>query len=101
VQPVPVHPGDRIDIDAEGVVHDREPFDEPFLVVERAVRDAHVDDGGQVQPGEEPADDQVGGADQQAQPGTEVRRREVRAGQGVGEEDCIPGDVIDLHNEPP
>ena len=97
VQPVPVHPGDRIDVDAEGVVHERDGLDEPLLVVERAVRDPHVDDGRQVQPADEPDDDEIGRADQQARPGADVRRREKHAGQRVGKNDRVADSVINFH----
>ena len=63
VEPVPVNPGDRVHVDAEGVVHERDGLDEPLLVVERAMGDAHVDHAGQVHAADEPARHEVGRAD--------------------------------------
>ena len=59
MQAMAIHPGDRINVEPEDVVHDRDAFDEPFLVVERAMRDPHVKNIGQIQPRQEPADDKV------------------------------------------
>ena len=39
MQSMAVHPGDRIDIESEGVIHDGDGFDEPFLVIKRPVGD--------------------------------------------------------------
>jgi len=44
VQPMAIHPGDGIDVNAEGIVHDREALYEPFLVIECAMGDPHVND---------------------------------------------------------
>src|SRR4026208_2146880 len=101
VKSVSVDPGDRIDVDPERVVHDRERLDEPLLVVEGAMGDPHVDHGGQVQPAEEPANHEVSGADQQARPGADRGRREGHAGQRIDEDDRVPDEVIALHEEPP
>jgi hypothetical protein len=64
VEPVPVHPGDRIDVDPEGVVHHREGFQEPLFIVECAMGNSHMNDRRQIQPGDEPAGNQINCADQ-------------------------------------
>jgi hypothetical protein len=101
VQAVAIHPGDGIDVDAEGVVHEREALDEPFLVVERAMRDPHVNHAGEVQAGEEPADDEVCHADPQPRPGAEMGRREIRRSRRIAQQTCITDRVVDLHELPP
>ena len=100
VEPVPVDPTDRIHVDAEGVVHDRDGLDEPVLVVERAMRDPHVDHAGQVHAADEPAHHEVRRADQQADPGTDIGRCEVHAGQRIGQDERPTRDVVDLHRVP-
>src|SRR5580658_7819155 len=40
MQSMTIYPGDRIHIESEGVVHDRDSFHEPFFIVERPVRDS-------------------------------------------------------------
>jgi hypothetical protein len=101
VKPVPVHPRDRIDVDPEGVVDDREGLYKPLLVVESAMGNAHVDDGRQIQPPDEPARKEIGGADQQPCPGADVRRGEIQAAQRIDENNRVTGGVVDLHAELP
>ena len=59
MQSVTIDPAHRIDVDAEGVIDQRHAFDEPLLVVQRTVRDAHVHHVGQIDPREEPGSQQV------------------------------------------
>ncbi len=97
VQAMAIHPGDGIDIDAERIVHEREALDEPFLVVERAMGDSHMDDAGQVQAREEPAHHEIGHADRQTRPVPKMRRREIRGSCRIDQKTRIPDHVIDLH----
>src|SRR5262249_92569 len=55
VKPMPVDPADRVHVNAECIIYKREALDEPLLVLESAMGDAHVNHGGEVKPGKEPA----------------------------------------------
>ena len=101
MKPVPVDPGDGIDVDAEGIVHDREGFHEPLFVVERAMGDSHMNDGRQIQPRDEPARDEIRGAEQEAGPGAETGRGEVGAGRRIGKKDRIADCVVNFHEISP
>jgi len=59
MQAMAIHPGDRIYIDAEGVVHNGDGFYEPLLVIERAMSNSHVKNIRQIQAGEKPARDKI------------------------------------------
>ena len=100
VEPVPVNPGDRIDVNPERVIHDRDCLDEPLLVIECTMGDPHMDDGRQIQPTDEPANYEVSCADEQAHPGTDMKRCEIHAGQRIGEHDRVADDVVALHEDP-
>src|SRR5664279_2460259 len=92
---MPVDPRDRIDVDPERVVHDLDRLDEPLLVVQRAMRNSHVNDTRQVQPTDEPASDEIGGADRQPHPWPEGWRGEIHASRRVAEDDRVPDQVIE------
>ena len=62
MQSVTVHPGDRIYIDGEGVIHDSDGFYEPFLIVERTMSDSQMKNIGQIQPAHKPTKDQISSA---------------------------------------
>ena len=51
MQSMAIYPGDRIYIDPEGVIHDSDEFDEPFLIVERTMSDSQMKNIGQIQSG--------------------------------------------------
>jgi hypothetical protein len=62
MQSMPIHPGDRIYIDPEGVVQDRDSFYEPFLIVERTMGDTQMKNVGQIQPGDKPTKNKINSA---------------------------------------
>ena len=59
MQSMAIHPGDRIYIEPEDVIHDRDGFDEPFLVVKRTMGDTQMENIGQIQPAKEPTKDEI------------------------------------------
>jgi hypothetical protein len=63
MQAMAIHPGDRIHIEPEGVVHDGNGFHEPFLVVEGTMGDPQMKNVGQVHAANRPTKQKVSGAD--------------------------------------
>ncbi len=63
--------------------------------------DPQVDYGRQIEPGNEPDDDEIGRADRQARPGTDVGRGQSHASQCVERDRRVAGDEIGLHGAPP
>ena len=99
VQAVAIHPGDGINIQAEEVVADCDGFNEPRLLVQRAVSDSQVKDVSEIHAAEKPAKDEIGGANQHSQPRSQVCRRKIRAGQQIEQNDSVADDVVDFHDE--
>jgi len=67
-----IHPRPRVDVDPERVEQERRGFDEPSLELERAMREAHVQDLGEVDAGEEPDEHEIQPADHEAPAETEL-----------------------------
>ena len=107
MQAVTIDPAHWIDVDADGVVDQRQSFDEPFLVVQRAVRDAHVHHVGQIDPGQKPGREQIAEPDRHAPPWPDRVRRKPRRqhqlkpqrGISEGVVDCHGSDVPNARNE--
>jgi hypothetical protein len=59
VKPMPVDPGDGIDVDPDGVVYNREALYKPLFVVKGAMGNPHMNDTRQVDPNDEPASDDI------------------------------------------
>ena len=97
MQSMAVHPGDRIDIEPEGVIHDGDGFDEPFLVIKRTVGDTQMEKVRQVQAAKEPTKDEISGGYQCASPRSQVRWGEIDADKHVGKHDQIAGEIVDFH----
>jgi len=100
MQAMAIHPGDRIYVDPEDVVNDSDAFYEPFLIVERAMRDSHMQNIGQIQPGKKPTEGEINSADQQSSPRSQVSRGGIHTSQQVAENNQIPSDVVDFHELP-
>jgi hypothetical protein len=100
MQAMAIHPGDRIDIDSEDVIHDGDEFDEPFPIVEGTMRDSEMKNIGQIQPGEEPAEDEINSADQQSSPRSQAGGGGIHTSQHVEKNYQIAGDVVDFHDDP-
>jgi hypothetical protein len=100
MQSMPIHPGDRIDIDPKCVIHDGDECDEPFLIVEGTMRDSQMKNIGQIQPGEKPAEDKINSADQQSGPSSQVSWGGIHTSQHVEKNYQIAGDVVDFHDDP-
>src|SRR6266851_2238864 len=96
-----IHPGDRIHIDPEEVIRDRDGLYEPFLIVERAMRNSHMKNIRQIHPGKKPTTDKINPADQQSSPRSQLSRGEVRTSQHVNQNKQIAGDVVDFHDGSP
>ena len=64
MQPMTIHPRNRINVNPEDIIHDRHSLDEPHLVIERAMRDPHVQHIGQIQPRHKPAANKINRPDQ-------------------------------------
>ena len=97
VQAVPVHPARRVDVEPEQVVGEGDRLHEPLLIVEGSVRDAEVEHVGQVEPRQEPAEQEVCGAEGERRPRGHVRRREAHAARSVERGDRVPRQVVALH----
>src|SRR5690242_20149695 len=98
MQPVAIHPGDRIDIDRENIVHDGDGFHEPFLIVQGAMSDSQMKKIGQIQPAKKPAKDKIGSADQYSFPWSPLSRSGIHASQQVQKNDQIAYDVVYFHD---
>ena len=83
MQSVAIHPGDRVHVEPEDVIHDRDGFYEPFLIVERAMRDSQVKKISQIQPAKKPAKDKINSAYQQAHPRAQMSGCGVHTSQRV------------------
>ena len=69
MQAMAIYPRDWIYIDSERVIHNRDGFDEPFLIVKGPMSDSEMKNVGQIQAAEKPAKDKINRADQQSFPG--------------------------------
>src|SRR5579859_3549211 len=99
VQAMAIHPADGIHIKPENVVHDRDSFYEPYLVVERAMNDAQMEHIGQIQAAHEPAKDKINAADQYCSPGAQMSWGEKYTSQYVKKNNQIAREVIYLHDD--
>src|SRR5579859_1480151 len=98
MQSMAIHPADGIHIKPENVVHDRDSFYEPYLVVERAMNDAQMEHIGQIQPAHEPAKNKISAADQQCSPGAQMSRSEKHASQQIEKNNQIAREIIGFHD---
>src|ERR1700741_5238545 len=97
MQAMTIHPGDRIDIEPENVVHDRDGLYEPVLIVERSVSDSQVQDIGQIYAAKKPAKNKINSADQQCVPRPQVSWREIHTYQHVQQNNRIADDIVCFH----
>ena len=77
MQAMAIYPGNRIDVNSEGVVHDSHGFCEPFLVVERTMSDSQMKDVGQVQAAKKPTKNEINSADEHPEPGSQMSWGEI------------------------
>ena len=98
MQPVAIHPGNGIDIEPEGVIHDRDRFYKPFFVVERSMRDSHMKDIRQIHPAEKPKRDEIDSADEKSSPRSQMRRSEEHASQNVENNNQIADEIVCFHD---
>src|SRR5579859_233267 len=99
MQAMAIHPADGIYIKHKNVIHDRDDFYEPYLVVERAMNDAQMEHIGQIQPAHEPAKNKISAADQQCSPGAQMSRSEKHASQQIEKNNQIAREVVYLHDD--
>jgi len=59
MQSMAIHPGYRIYIEGESVVHHSNDFYEPFLIVQRTMSDSQMKNISQIQPTHKPTKDKV------------------------------------------
>src|SRR5258707_6477141 len=97
MQSVAIHPGDRIYIEPEDVVHSRDGFYEPFLVVERAVSDSQMENIRQIQPAHKPTKDKIDSRDQQSNPGSQMSWGGIHTSQHVAQNNQIARDIVYFH----
>src|SRR6266702_6338493 len=93
-----IYPGHRIHIDREGVVHDRDRLHEPFLIVERAMRDSQMKDIGQIQPAKKPAKNKINSAYQHPGPEPQMRWGGIHTSQQVKKNNQIACEVVYFHD---
>src|SRR5947209_6990368 len=99
VQAMAIHPADGIHIKPEDVICDGDAFDEPYLVVERAMNDAQVEHISQIQPAEQPAENKISAADQYSGPGSQMSRGEKHTGQQIEQDNQIAHEIIGFHDD--
>src|SRR5713101_917954 len=98
MQSMAIHPGDRIHIDREGVIHDSDSVHEPFLIVERTMSDSQMKNIGQIQPAKKPAKDKINSAYQHSHPRSQMSWGEIQTSQHVGQNNQIACDVVYFHD---
>src|SRR5580658_1356885 len=101
VQSMAIHPGDWIYIDRKGVIHDRDGFDEPFLIVKGTMSDSEMKNIGQIQAAHEPAKDEINCPYEQSAPGPQMSRSEIHTGERVGNNNQIAHEIVDFHDRSP
>ena len=98
MQSMAIHPGDRVHIEPEDVIHDSDGFYEPLLIVERAMCDSQMKNIGQVQPAKKPAKDEINSAHQHSCPRSQMSRGGIHTSQRVGKNNKIACDVVYFHD---
>src|SRR5579864_3842874 len=101
MQSVAIHPGDRIHIDREGVIHDRDGFHEPFFIVERAMSDSQMKNIGQIQPAKKPTKNKINSAYEHSSPRSQMSWGGVHTSQQVDKNNQIAGDIVYFHEDSP
>jgi hypothetical protein len=101
MQTMAIHPGDRIYVEPEDVIHDSDDFYEPFLIVERTMCDSQMKNIGQIQPAKKPAKDKINSAYQQASPRTQMSGGGIHASQQVDKNNQIACEVVCFHDDTP
>lgn len=101
MQAMAIHPADRIYIEREDVIHDRDRFNEPFLVVERTMCDSQMKNVGQIQPTQKPAKGKINSAGQHSKPRAEMSWGEIHTSQHVSKNNRIACDVVYFHDDSP
>ena len=101
MQAMAIYPGNRIHINGEGVVHDGDGFYEPFLIVERTMRDSQMKNVGQIQAAKKPAKQEIYSADQHSGPGPQMRWGGIHASQDVKQNNQIACEVVDFQDDSP
>src|SRR6266436_630327 len=97
MQSMAIHPGDRIHIDREGVIHDSDGFHEPFFIVERTVSDSQMKNIGQIQPAKKPTKNKINSAYQHSSPRSQMSRGGVHTSQQVGKNNQIACKIVYFH----
>src|SRR5690242_1023909 len=95
MQAVTIYPGDRVYVDGEGVIHYRDGFDEPWLIVEGTMRDSQMKNVCQIQSAHEPTEDQVSPADQK--PAQEAWGG-IHASQHVEHDGQVTDGAVNFHD---
>src|ERR1700733_1199615 len=99
VQSMAIHPGDRIYIDPEDVIHDCNSLHEPFSVVERAMSDSQMKNIRQIQPAKKPTENKISSADQHSHPGPRTSWGGIHTSQHVGKDNQIAQNVVGFHDD--
>jgi hypothetical protein len=99
MQAMAIHPRDWTYIDRERVIHDRDEFYEPLLIVERTMSDSHVKNIGQIQPAKKPAKDKISAADQHSSPKSQMSWGEIHTSQQIQHNDRIAREIVDFQGE--
>ncbi|HEY5039995.1 MAG TPA: hypothetical protein VIJ93_13075, partial [bacterium] len=94
MQSMAIHPGDRVYIQPEEVIHNSENFDEPLLIVERAMSDSQMKDIGQVQAAKKPTRHKINSAYQQSNPRSQMNCGVIQTSQHVGKNNQIASERL-------
>jgi hypothetical protein len=100
MQSMAIHPGDRIYIEPEGVIHDSDKFYEPFLIVERTMRDSQMKNIGQIQPAKKPTKDKINSSYQHPSPRSQMSWGGIHTSKHVGKNNQIASDIVYFHGAP-
>src|SRR6266850_5715494 len=94
MQSMAIHPGDRIYIEPEGVIHDSDDFHEPFLIVKGTMSDTQVKNIGQIQPAKKPTKDKINSAYQHSSPRSQMSWGKIQTSEQVGKNNQIAREIV-------
>src|ERR1700722_7031925 len=98
MQAMAIYPGDRIYIESQRVIHDRDGFYEPILIVERTMSDSQVQNVGQIHTAKKPTKNKINRANQHPPPRSQMSWGEIHTCQHVEQNNRIADDIVCFHD---
>src|ERR1700676_3373890 len=99
MQSMAIHPGDRVYIEPEEVIHDSDNFDEPLLIVERTMSDSQMKNIRQIQTAKKQTRDKINSAYQHSSPRSQMSWGDIHTSQHVGKNNQIACDIVYFHGD--